>query len=112
MLKKNNRLKKRYQFSYVYRAGSNVSGQFLTIYFCSSKTKDIKVGFTVTKKLGHAHVRNLIRRRLREIVYSEIPNLKQNFNLIVVAKETCLQASFETLKTELVSLFKKADLIK
>ena len=112
MLKKNNRLKKRYQFSYVYRAGKSFSGEFLTIYFCPSKTKDIKVGFTVTKKLGHAHIRNLIRRRLREIVYGEIPNLKQNFNLIVVAKESCLQASFESLKTELDCLFQKADLKK
>ena len=112
MLKKNNRLKKRYQFNYVYRAGTSLSGQFLTIYFCPSKTKDIKVGFTVTKKLGHAHIRNLVRRRLREIVYAEIPNLKQNFNLIVIAKESCLSADFASLQTELKSLILKANLTK
>ena len=33
MLKKDNRLKKRYQFAYVYRAGSHVSGKHVVLYF-------------------------------------------------------------------------------
>lgn len=110
MLKKVNRLKKRYQFSYVYKAGTHFSGHNLVVYATPSKTKNIKVGFAVTKKIGHAVKRNLIRRRLREIVFAEIPNLKQNHNLIVVAKENSANASFENLKNEFRNLILKADL--
>lgn len=110
MLKKDNRLKKRYQFAYVYRAGSHVSGKHVVLYFTPSKTKNIKVGFAVTKKLGKAYLRNFIRRRLREIIYAQIPTLKQNFNLIVVAKQGCDTCNFGELEKEIETLLKKAEL--
>ena len=44
MLKKVNRLRKRYQFSYVYKAGEHFSGRAMVLYKTTSKTKDIKVG--------------------------------------------------------------------
>ncbi len=112
MLKKENRLKKRYQYNYVYRAGAHFSGKFVTIYTASSKTKDIKVGFAVTKKIGKAHVRNLVRRRLREIVYTQIPQLKQNYNLIVVAKDGITAARFDDLSNDVVALLKKAQMFQ
>ena len=110
MLKRVNRLKKRYQFNYVYKSGEHFSSEHLVLYVSSSKTKSIKVGFAVTKKIGHAVVRNKIRRRLREIVQKQLINLKQNYNIIIVAKENISAASFETLSFELNKLLKKAKL--
>ncbi len=110
MLKKNNRLKKRYQYNYIYKSGNHFGGRLVVLYTASSKTKDIKVGFAVTKKIGHAHIRNLIRRRLREIVYNEIPRLKQNFNIILLAKDGIQNASFAEIKKEVVFLLKKAQM--
>lgn len=112
MLKRVNRLKKRYQFNYVYKAGEHFSGRAMVLYKTSSKTKDIKVGFAVTKKIGHATKRNLVRRRLREIVKKQLPNLKQNYNIIVVAKESITDFDFSYLEKEFVGLLEKADLFK
>lgn len=111
MLKKVNRLKKRYQFNYVYKQGSHFFGKTMTIFVSTSKTRNIKVGFAVSKKIGHAFKRNLIRRRLREVVYSEIPNLKQNHNLIIVAKDCIENFSFAEIKNDFLYLIKKADLL-
>ena len=110
MLKRVNRLKKRYQFNYVYKSGEHFSSEHLVLYVSSSKTKSIKVGFAVTKKIGHAVVRNKIRRRLREIVQKQLPSLKQNYNIIVVAKDNVSEAGFEKLTQEIVKLLKKASL--
>ena len=110
MLKKINRLKKRYQFNYVYKSGEHFSGEHMVLYVVSSKTKNIKVGLAVTKKVGHAVVRNKIRRRLREIVKNQLQNLKQNYNIIVVAKDNITEASFEKLSNEFLKLIKKANL--
>lgn len=112
MLKQVNRLKKRYQFNYVYKAGSHLSSKNVVIYFTPSKTKDIKVGFAVTKKVGKAHIRNLVRRRLREIMQKQIPLLKQNNNVIVVAKDQIAVASFAELEAEISQLLVKAKLVK
>ncbi len=112
MLKRANRLKKRYQFNYVYKAGSHVSGKAVVIYFTTSKTKNIKVGFAVTKKIGHAVVRNLVKRRLREIVRKQLQFLKQNYNIIVVAKEHITNFDYKFVECEIISLLQKADLFK
>ena len=110
MLKKINRLKKRYQFNYVYKSGEHYSSEHLVLYVSPSKTKSIKVGFAVTRKVGHAVVRNKIRRRLREIVKIQLPNLKQNYNIIVVAKENVSEASFDKLNLEFNKVLNKANL--
>ena len=111
MLKRINRLKKRYQFNYVYKSGEHFSGEHIVLYVVSSKTKNIKVGLAVTKKVGHAVVRNRIRRRLREIIKAKISTLKQSYNIIVVARDNISSASFETLTNEFSKLLKKANLI-
>lgn len=111
MLKRINRLKKRYQFNYVYKSGEHFSGEHIVLYVASSKTKNIKVGLAVTKKVGHAVVRNKVRRRLREIIKTQVPNLKQNNNIIVVARDNITEASFEKLSNEFLKLIKKANLI-
>ena len=110
MLNRLNRLKKRYQFNYVYRVGEHFSGEFCVLYITPSKTKNIKVGLAVTKKVGHAVVRNKTRRRLREIIRVLLPKLKQNYNIIVVAKDSIVSASFSSLSADLEKLIKKADL--
>lgn len=111
MLKRINRLKKRYQFSYVYKQGTKFYGKTMMLYIHQSKTKNIKVGFAVSKKIGHAFKRNLIRRRLREIAYSEILNLKQNYNIIIVAKDNIEEFSFADIKSDFHNLIVKADLL-
>ena len=111
MLKRVNRLKKRYQFNYVYKSGEHFSGEHMVLYVASSKTKNIKVGLAVTKKVGHAVVRNKVRRRLREIIKKQVPILKQNNNIIVVARDNITEASFEKLSNEFLKLLKKANLI-
>ena len=84
----------------------------MVLYTASSKTKNIKIGLAVTKKVGHAVVRNKIRRRLREIIKKQLPNLKQNYNIIVVARDNISKASFVELENEFIKLTKKANLIK
>ena len=112
MLKKENRLKKHYQYNYVYKYGTKIHGKAVSLHICSSKTKNIKVGLTVTKKIGKATKRNLARRRLREIIRKKIDLLKQNFNLIIVAHDNILNFSFKELDSEIFALLKKAKLFE
>ena len=111
MLSKVNRLKKRYQFNYVYKNGTHFSSSALVLYVTPSRTKSIKVGFSVTKKIGKAVQRNAVRRRLREIVQKQLPNFKQNYNIILVARDNISNFSFESLSKQFLDLAKKAELL-
>ena len=72
MLKKQNRLKKNKHFNYIYKHGKVSKNQNLVLVYAKTKIKPFKVGFSVNNKYGKAHDRNLIKRRLREIVKSLI----------------------------------------
>ncbi len=61
-----------------------------------------RFGFTVTKKVGDAVVRNRIRRRLREAARLADPALlKPRHDYVLVARIEALTAPFEQLRGEL-----------
>jgi ribonuclease P protein component len=64
-----------------------------------------RFGFTVTKKIGNAVVRNRIRRRLREAVKRAATNAAPTTDYVVVARPAALTLQFERLVTDLTSGF-------
>lgn len=62
----------------------------------------LRIGFTITKKVGHATERNRIRRRLRAAVTALAPDAPQvAADIVLVARRPALEASFEALKADL-----------
>lgn len=110
MLKKEYRLKKRYQFNYTYRAGQTVSSSHLLICFAKSKNRYIKIGLSVTKKVGKAVVRNHIKRLIHANLAPLIPSLKKDYNLIVIARPNITTIGFKEIGAELTYCVKKAGL--
>ena len=58
------RLQKNKAFQYVYHRGKSVACRDLVMLV--AKGKGMKVGFSVSKKVGNAVTRNKVKRRLRE----------------------------------------------
>ena len=111
-MKDKNRLKKRKQFNWTFKNGSSVHSKNLAIVYTSTRSNDFKVGFSVTKKVGKAVVRNKVKRRLREIVSKIQNNLLPYRTFIIVAKPTAKDVPFLELKEEVLALLKKANLYK
>jgi len=82
MLKSENRLRKRKEFAYLYNNGSAKHTANLTLVYLPTKHRTLKIGFSVAKKIGKAHTRNLIKRRLRAIVRDIIPTLPNDYNVV------------------------------
>lgn len=112
MLNRENRLRKRKEFAYLYNNGEAKHTEHLTVVFLPTKRRSLKVGFSVAKKIGKANTRNLIKRRLRSIVREIVPTLPDNYNMVVIAKSGIENISFAELQKESMILFSKTGLVK
>ncbi|AMP21251.1 hypothetical protein AZF37_08940 [endosymbiont 'TC1' of Trimyema compressum] len=104
MLKRIYRLKKKKEFSYVYRKGKKYVGKYVSIY--RTPSPKLSVGFSVSKKIGNAVTRNLYKRRLQHITRKYLPLLGKG-NYIIVANAGIKKASFQQLDVDILFLICK-----
>jgi len=68
----------------------------------------VRVGFTVSKRVGNAVVRNRVRRRLREIARQIIPEqARPDLDYVLVGRQAALQRDFADMRQELVEALKR-----
>jgi len=95
------RLTRRAEFQRAAR-GKRAQDQAFTLQACRRAAPDAvtgaRIGFTVTKKVGNAVVRNRIRRRLREAIKRVSPDAAlADHDYVVMAREAALRAEFAAL---------------
>lgn len=112
MLKKENRLTKRKEFGYIFKKGKSFSTKTLILNYTPTKLDTFKTGFSVSKKIGNAVVRNKVKRRMREAFREISPLVSLNYNYILVAKPGIELTTFEEIKKSMLYALKKCDLLK
>lgn len=104
-------LKQNHIFQRLYRTQGAVDG-YLVLYARRNRTGVNRVGFTVSKKLGHAVVRNRTRRRLREIYRLNEDKLSPGYDIVIVARTRAVDAPFGKLTGSFLKLAGKAGLLQ
>ncbi|HIR63605.1 MAG TPA: ribonuclease P protein component [Candidatus Faecousia faecigallinarum] len=105
-------LKLNHVFHRLYRSGNQAGNRYLVLYCRSNRSRENRVGITVSKKLGKAVVRNRVRRRLREIYRLNESRFRPGFDLVVVARSRAIGASFSQLTGAYLSLADKLGLLR
>ena len=88
-----------------------VADGFLVLYARKNRTEGNRVGITVSKKLGKAHIRNRTRRRIREVYRLNEERFRSGWDIVVVARTKAVDAPFADLTRSYLSLAKKAGLL-
>lgn len=110
MLSKKYRLTKNGSFSYLYSHGSRVPARLVRLSFVKSKV-GVKIGFSVSNKIGHAVVRNKVKRRMRAVAAMYLEQIAPCQAVFIVSPGVD-KLSFEELKHQMVSCLLKSGLLK
>ena len=111
MLSAKNRLKKNYQFGYIYKKGRAVPAKSLILTFVPVRGGGIKIGFSVGNKTGKAVVRNLMRRRLRECARKLLPRIRPGHHCVVSARPGIVNEGFDGIYRDMEYAFLKAGIL-
>jgi len=102
------------KLNHVFRRLYHTAGfadRHLVLYARRNRTGLNRVGITVSKKLGKAHVRNRIRRRLREVYRLNEEKFLPGWDIVVVARAKAIGADFRDLTRAYLALAKKAGIL-
>ena len=103
-------LKLNHIFQRLYRT-SGVANGFVVLYARKNGTNINRVGITVSKKLGHAVVRNRVRRRLRDVYRLNEDKFQPGWDIVVVARSKAVTAEFTRLTGAYLQLADKLGIL-
>ena len=104
-------LKLNHIFRRLYSTSAHANS-YLVLYARKNRTSTNRVGITVSKKLGHAVVRNRVRRRLREVYRLNEEKFQSGWDIVVIARTKAIGCDFAVLTKAYLSLAEKAGVLQ
>jgi len=103
-------LKKNYQFRYVYNRGKSLANRHLVMYVIKNGKQTNKLGISVSKKVGKSVTRSHVTRLIRESYRLTEQEIKQGFDIVVIARVSAKDISYQEMLRSLRHLLKKHNL--
>lgn len=106
------RLKDNRDFRRVFRRGKSFATRRLVLYYCDNRRPSVRVGFSISKKVGNAVVRNRVKRLLRAGFQSMLPLLSdKGIDIVVVCRKDAAESDYHELMDDLRKLLHKAKIM-
>lgn len=105
-------LKKNWEYRRVYRHGRALFGRRVVLYFCPNRVGKSRIGFSISKKVGKSVQRNRIKRVFKEAFRQHYWQIREGYDLVIVARKGAVGLSFDQACEELLKLCRKGKLLK
>ncbi|MBR0081280.1 MAG: ribonuclease P protein component [Clostridia bacterium] len=105
-------LKRHKEFRYTYRVGKSVGAHLFSLIWAKNRTDSVKVGFSVSKKVGNSVQRNRAKRRLRACITPMLESIRKGTNLVFIARRDVLDVPFAEMQRQMTDVLKRAGLLE
>lgn len=103
-------MKRASQFALVKAAGASSAGRFVVLSthaLPAEAGEESRFGIITTRRVGHAVVRNRLRRRFREILRAHGEPLSKGLYVVLIVRVAAAAASYAELEKEFLRLMKR-----
>ena len=97
-------VKKHSDFDDIIHTGNLLKNNAYIIYNKVNDLNYTRFGIAVGNKIGDAHIRNRVKRQVREIITSNKKLFQNNKDYIIIVKKSVLEMDFETMNKLMNSL--------
>ena len=114
-------LKGKKSYNRVFLKGRKKKGKGVVVFVLKDNTikdtdnqsniRNIKVGISISKKIGKANKRNLLKRRVRSICHELLNEMNDGLSVIVKPYPESLYMSYSELKSDIEGLFRYTGVI-
>ena len=108
-MKKEYRVKKSQDFDNIIRKKQSFANRQFVIYYQENKLDHMRLGISVSKKLGKAHERNRLKRYVRESFKTRKDFLK-NYDIIIIVRPAAKGLSFLEFGSSIDHVLKRSKL--
>ena len=110
---KENRLSGKDNFDKVKKEGVFYQSESFALLVCKRKdANSTRIGFIISNRVSKlAVVRNKIKRILRSIIVHNLSNLRENYDLVFLAKRKIIDEEKADLEAEIVKILEKHNLL-
>lgn len=105
-------VKENHVFRRIYRKGKSAVTPCVVIYCQKNRQGFSRLGVTVSTKLGHAVVRNRVRRQLREIWRLNRENMISGYDVIAVARVKAVRTPYRKMEEQYLHALAELGLMK
>ncbi|MTI49789.1 ribonuclease P protein component [Sporosalibacterium faouarense] len=99
-------------FRNVYDKGKSFANRYLVMFYLKNNMEISRVGFSVTKKLGNAVVRNKVKRRMKESYRINSNKFRNGYDIVFLSRVKAKDANFKEIESAILHIGKLAKLIK
>ena len=104
-------VKENHTFRRIYRKGKSAVTPCIVVYCQKNRGGFTRLGVTVSTKIGHAVVRNRVRRQLREIWRLNKDRMLPGYDVIIVARVKAVHTPYRKIEQQYLQALKELGLL-
>lgn len=105
-MKKKNIIQKEREYTEIINKSPFTKNNYYIIYY--RKNREInRYGISVPKKTGKAHIRNKIKRRIKNIIDLNEKNIHKTYDYVIIVRKRTIELNYQEMESYLIPLISK-----
>ncbi len=109
-MKKINIVKENKDFNRIINEGKSYKNKYFILNTMDNNLEHYRFGISMSKKTGNAVIRNLYKRKLRNIIDTNKKLYSKNKDYIIIIRKNCLDVEYKELEKSFLYLIKNSNL--
>lgn len=110
-MKKRFRIQKNERFQEIRRYGASFSHKLLVLCVLENDLGYSRFGFSVSRRIGNAVMRNRMKRRMREAIRLRMEQIRPGQDMVFIARYPIKDATYQEIDAACARLLRRANLL-